>query len=203
MNINKSHSNLKKFFDPYAFTVTALICIFWIIGTDFLVHHFVPQEQQTLYQTVKGILFILVISVILASLHGREKYRIKQQRDRFNLLFESSPCATLIFDTDNNQIVDVNQAALAILKYPRKKLINCDIQTIFNNKEELGPVLEKLNLDESLKYHTESVILDLYKDRVYCYLVFANLTINGSHLTLIHLQKKRDHEASLFLENFT
>ncbi len=63
----------KGFIHLKTFAVSFSISLVWILGTDFIVHRILPQQYNTeLLQNMKGVGYVLVLSLIMSWLHKRE-----------------------------------------------------------------------------------------------------------------------------------
>ena len=70
--MNLLHS-FKKVIHPKTFIVSFILSLVWILGSDFIVHNLIPEQYNTeLLQNIKGIAYILILSLILSWLHKRE-----------------------------------------------------------------------------------------------------------------------------------
>lgn len=63
----------KKFIHLKTFIVTFGISLVWILGSDFIVHRVLSSQfDMELLQNVKGIVYILILSLLLSWLHKKE-----------------------------------------------------------------------------------------------------------------------------------
>jgi len=71
---------LIRLFDCFDFKIFAIclgFSIVWIVGTDYLVYEFASLEKGQLLQTVKGLTYVFIISLILSFFKRREKDTLK------------------------------------------------------------------------------------------------------------------------------
>lgn len=184
-------NKIKEYFDTQTFIITITFCMTWIISTDYIVDHFTPEHLHTQLQTIKGIIFVTFISIALAILHGREKFILKERRDEFIMLFENSPTPTLIFDFSTYKVVEVNQMALALFKYPRNEIEKKTMYELFNNADQWQPILENLKDNPTTKSHIESKAIDRLKNDVPLSLNFGGFNIFSKNYILVHLNTKK------------
>ncbi|WP_153799161.1 PAS domain-containing protein [Foetidibacter luteolus] len=119
----------------------------WIIFSDMLlasISKTVGLDEQT-GQTIKGLLYILVISLIIYFGVKKASQKLQNSFEEYKALFDSHPAPMWIFDTDL-KFVRVNNAAVLKYGYTADEFLNMHIKDI-RPKEEI----------EKLYRHIENV----------------------------------------------
>lgn len=138
--------------------------IIWIYFSDTIVAFFFKsKEQQLLYQTLKGFLYIISTSILLYILLRRfygaqldkidqlrkKEYVIQESENRYQLLFKESPIANIVFDAQTGIILDTNDQAQTILGIYREQMVGFKIsdilydQTFIDNLHNLSTASDK------------------------------------------------------------
>ncbi len=105
----------------------------WIFGTDWLwvrLTEGLPAHQVQMAQTAKGMLFILLTSLMLWYLVQRAMREIDRataahiaSEARYRQIFDKSTSMCWIIDTASMRILDVNSAAVLFYGWPREELV--------------------------------------------------------------------------------
>lgn len=128
--------------DFRTFILIFVISVCWIVFSDHLVHSSIYKYFDAQYvQTVKGIFYITVLSLLLAFSHRREKDALLKRQEDFSRLFYDSPQAMMIFSMDNFSILDVNLAAEQLYGYSKEEFLKLSVL-------DIRPLEEKPKFEE-------------------------------------------------------
>jgi len=72
-----------------------------------------------------------------------KRIALKASEEKYRLLFDNSPSPKYIFEIDSLQIIDVNEAMIALYGYPREELLTMTIKEL-RPLEEVGKLLAAL-----------------------------------------------------------
>lgn len=117
--------------------IYALVGFVWILLSDWLVFQLGSDRIITLFQNIKGWLFVLASATLIYILLARE-WRInlryateKEQREQdFTYLFQKHPQPMWIYDRHTLRFMEVNQKALTMYGYTREEWLMMRITDI-------------------------------------------------------------------------
>ncbi|WP_206202074.1 PAS domain S-box protein [Thermus caldilimi] len=132
--------------------VYAVFSLAWILGSDRLLLGLFPAaEALTRWQTGKGLLFVLLSSLLIHLLAKRWEESHRQAAEtlevaerRFRLLFQAHPLPMWVYDLESLRFLEVNQAAVEKYGYTREEFLTMTILGI-------RPERERTKLLEDLK----------------------------------------------------
>jgi nitrogen fixation/metabolism regulation signal transduction histidine kinase len=136
-------------FNLKIFVSIFLLCLFWIIGTDFLVYlyQFDPENLLTV-NICKGILFVFFVSLYIAYTYEKEKKLLQQKEYDYSRFFVQSPEPMIICGQEDLIIQECNISALSFLGLSspetKKYLLNDIVKA---GDELLGKLSSNENLD--------------------------------------------------------
>ncbi|WP_198266182.1 ATP-binding protein [sulfur-oxidizing endosymbiont of Gigantopelta aegis] len=89
----------------------------------------IKYESEVDYSLIWQILFVVFVLVVFLSYRQRElkkhNLQLEEQKELYNLVFESSSHAVLLFDTSSNQFFNCNSQAVKMLKaHSKNEVIN-------------------------------------------------------------------------------
>jgi PAS domain S-box-containing protein len=113
-------------------TVYASFGILWILFSDAFVDWLfaASPETITLIQSIKGILYVIVTSLLLYVLIRYETSRYQQKHNDFEKLFHKNPQPMWIYDLSNLSFLEVNHAAVEKYAYSRDEFLKMTIKDI-------------------------------------------------------------------------
>lgn len=106
-----------------------LICLLWIIGSDYLllmVNSFTDVETYSMLQTYKGIAFIGAMSVLLYFLLRRHQRNTTTSEEAYRHLFATNPTPMWLSEPQTGEIILVNKAARNLYKYSEQDFLLLD-----------------------------------------------------------------------------
>ncbi|MBI1294465.1 PAS domain S-box protein [bacterium] len=129
----------------YKITMNRIVPIYllfgglWIFLTDWLTVWFAPQlDQFAAWQTIKGMLFVLISGLLIYWLLLRKHRQIEAMTQhvyageaRYRLLFENNPLAMWVYDLETLAFLDVNQTAIKNYGYSQQEFLSmtiCDVR---------------------------------------------------------------------------
>ncbi|MGC4056588.1 MAG: PAS domain-containing protein [Chitinophagaceae bacterium] len=175
-----------KYAGPLKISIVYLLTGFiWIYGSDSFARAFFPAaSQQYLFQTIKGIFYVVSTALLLYYML-RRFYKAQQQKvdelreseQRYQFLFLSSPLAKIIYDADTGKIQEVNERACVFLGLSEEELLRRQIT-------EVIPEKKMTELSE-----LEGVIRYVKPDGIHLTLEAAASAFNykGTHMVLLSL----------------
>lgn len=132
-----------------------IIGVLWIIITDqLLIWLEIPltSPEIVLYQTAKGIGFVVFIGFLLYSHLKKTTLRIQKHELAHQRLFRGSPQPSLIFDQDSYKVLAVNEAAIKMYGYSEKEFLKLTIKDL-RPSEEVPQLVEHLKAIGKYKRH--------------------------------------------------
>src|SRR6056297_2776814 len=110
--------------------IYALMSVAWIMLSDHLVERIAPSPVALVWlQSVKGLAFVLLTSVVIGLLVYRQaaradaaRERLRERENYFRRLFESAPTAYQSLDASGH-VLDVNPAWCDLLGYRREEVM--------------------------------------------------------------------------------
>lgn len=98
-----------------------IVASLWILLSDRAVEVFLPADYQASAQTLKGWLFVFLMTFLLLIMLKKHSYDIRISEGRFSLLFDNAPLGIALLDRDGNLMMS-NKALSNILGYTNKEL---------------------------------------------------------------------------------
>jgi PAS domain S-box-containing protein len=131
-----------------ALRVTSVYAVFgflWILFSDALVDWLFSSSPDTksLIQSIKGILYVIVTSLLLYILIRYETSRYQQKQGDFEKLFHENPQPMWIYDLKSLNFLEVNHAAIEKYVYSRDEFLSMSIKDI-RPAEELPALMKSL-----------------------------------------------------------
>jgi len=115
--------------------------VLWILLTDFTVQILSESSFRVnsiwLMQTLKGLLFVCITTIVLYLLLSRAFHNINLRQGEVMRLFAESPIAMWIYEPNTLKILDVNTSTLNLYGYSKSELIS---KTIY----DLHPAGDKI-----------------------------------------------------------
>lgn len=110
----------------------------WILGSDRLLSLILPDlTTLSVWQSVKGICFVLVTALLLHTLLQRGLRKIQQAQNlsyritnEYWLLFEQNPNPMWVFDSKSLAFLAVNEAAIAHYGYSKDEFMSMTLRDI-------------------------------------------------------------------------
>ncbi|MDX1696444.1 MAG: hypothetical protein R3208_21945, partial [Ketobacteraceae bacterium] len=139
-----------------------LVAMSWIYITDLMVSQSVAeQSESTFWHTIKGALFVLVTAILLLVFIRRLLSRqndtlelVKASEASYRELFFFSPAPMIIFDLENLQVLDANNAVQGLCQKSREVLRELRLSEVFPDQEiRLTGLMDKLNEENDKKIH--------------------------------------------------
>lgn len=137
-----------------------ILSVLWIMYSDqFLAHSFERQQLIAQYQTIKGLVFVgittLVIFLLIKASQRKLEYAhnaIEESEKRYRLLVDESPF--MIGLVQDGQIIYANPAACEILEREQSELIGGGIEKVVHpdTLKEVQERLAKLADGEAVQY---------------------------------------------------
>ena len=124
-----------------------LIGCIWITLSDkmlLLFHRSVTEDYIQLVNSGKGLLFVMVTSLLLWQLIRLNNKRLTQSEKQYRLIYEDSPIPNWIYDLQSLRFVSVNESAIKLYGYSREEFLSMTILDI-RPPEEQARVLEALH----------------------------------------------------------
>lgn len=189
----------------------------------------IVNRPQTVYNQYRAFFFITLSLIILMFVlfwllllyHFRyrnyELQRTKMAREterlanRYNILFEQSSSAIVIFELESSKVLSFNDKALDLFEVPENKFKHYPLNRYFNHYDEL-----KANIDNLLKGPFElevykndhrpfqaQIILSLLEeeDITYAYAIINDISLRKAQEEEIRISKARLNEALLNSRN--
>jgi len=129
-----------------------VIGLLWILFSDTLLAGAADDVATfRIVQTYKGWFFVLATGAFLYYLLRRENKKVEKlnsqllaSSDYYSILFNNNPQAIWIYDCVQQKILEVNDAAIALLGYSRKDFLKLRIEDLFDQRdvEVLGAVMQ-------------------------------------------------------------
>lgn len=131
--------------DKKTFLLIFMISFVWIVFSDHLVHNSIYKYfDAQIVQSVKGLFYITVLSLLLAYSHRREKDVLISKQEDFSRLFYDSTQAMLIYSANDYKILDVNLSAQQLYRYSKSEFSPL---VIF----DLAPIEERTRFKETVE----------------------------------------------------
>lgn len=130
-----------------------LIGCTWIALSDkvlFLFHRTLDQDHIELISSGKGLIFVLITSVLLWHLIRLNNRRLAKSEKQYRLMYEGSPMANWIYDLKSLKFVSVNDSAVKLYGHSHEEFLT---KTIL----DIRPVQEQEKVLEALKSVSSNV----------------------------------------------
>ena len=138
-----------KYGNSFKLTLIYLIAgLAWVYLGDLVVNViFDSGTQQSAYQTLKGFIYIFFTALLLFfllrrfykaqfiklnELKNKERY-LRESESRYQLLFEESPLAKIIYDKETLNILELNNQALKNLGYSRENIVGRPVTDLLSH----------------------------------------------------------------------
>ncbi|HEV7350170.1 PAS domain S-box protein [Telluribacter sp.] len=95
----------------------------WILVTDSAGYYAGGQEQEFYLNLIKGLLFVLLTSVLLYVLIDRSYRKLARSEKQHRALYENSPTPTWIYCLSDLRFLTVNEAAIQKYGYSREEFL--------------------------------------------------------------------------------
>jgi len=132
---------------PVRISVIYLIISFiWITISDtilFLFRGIINGNYLQAISSGKGLLFVLVTSILLWYLIKRNNKRLAESEKQYRLMYEDSPIPNWIYDLETLQFLSVNESAIEHYGYTLEQFLSMTILDI-RPPDDHGKVLEAL-----------------------------------------------------------
>ena len=183
----------------------------------------VYNEYKTFFFiTLSLIILMFVLFWILLLYHFRYRnYEIQRTKmaaetkimaNRYNILFEQSNSAIVIFDLESSNVISFNDKALNLFEVPKEKFKNYPLNVYFENYSELKANLHNLLKEpfemtmfkEDYSTFTAQVILSLLEEdenSTFAYAIINDISIRKEQEEEIRVSKQRLNEALLNSNN--
>ncbi|MCF7832698.1 MAG: PAS domain S-box protein [Candidatus Marinimicrobia bacterium] len=137
--------------------------------------------------------------------------KTKRLANRYNILFEQSNSAIVIFELETGVVVTFNEKALKIFNTPQEHFKNYPLKKYFSNYDELKKNIKKLSTapfememfrwDRST-FHAQVILNILIEDNSqYVYAIINDITIKKEQENELKVSKDRLNEALLNSKN--
>lgn len=125
---------MNKPITPFTTVIVYAICgVVWILATDALLIELPLGTSLTnlwLGQHFKGILYILLSSILLYSVIKRNMARLELSQKAYIRMFRENPQPMWIFSTEDFRFMEVNYAAIRLYGYSREEFLRMTILDI-------------------------------------------------------------------------
>ena len=113
----------RRYLSPLTIAVLyAVIGALWILVSDRALSAFFPAEELERWQTLKGLLYVVVTALLLYLATRRSLAGVRASERLYRQMFETTTVALLI-DPATARIEDANAAACAFYGWPRDELV--------------------------------------------------------------------------------
>jgi len=182
----------------------------------------VYNEFRSFFFITLGLIIIMFVLFWLLLLYHFRYRNFEAQRtkmaaetkilaNRYNILFEQSNSAIVIFDLTNSTVVSFNDRALDLFEVPKEKFLNYPLDNYFPNYEELRNNLQEL-LQEPFEmtmykndystFEAQVILSQLQEgDSSYAYAIINDITLKKEQEKEIKVSKERLNEALLYSKN--
>jgi signal transduction histidine kinase/CheY-like chemotaxis protein len=189
----------------------------------------IVNKPQTVYNQYRTFFFITLSLIILMFLlfwllllyHFRyrnyELQRTKMAKEterlanRYNILFEQSNSAIVIFELENSKVLSFNDKALDLFEVPEDKFRHYPLNRYFSNYDELranitdllkGPFELEVYKNDHRPFQAQ-IILSLLEeeDITYAYAIINDISLRKAQEEEIRISKARLNEALLNSKN--
>ncbi len=134
-----------------------IVGITWIYFSDTALNYFFKYQNlnETYWQgTIKGILFIVVTSILLYHLIKRYFLAITNSEKDYRSMFDANPNPMWIYDLQTLKFIEVNKAAIVQYGYTRQEFLSKTVLDIRSNEEKerflknVNTVIKKTSYEE-------------------------------------------------------
>jgi PAS domain S-box-containing protein len=169
--------------------IYALIGAAWIAGSDWLFDLLIPDINLLMrIQTIKGVLYVAITSVVLWSLIRRDMQRLRHGEQRYRSLFEGSQDALLLLTLDG-QFVDANRQVRLLTGYTADELKQFDRGSLLvNDVLDLLASCHTHLLDRDEPCSTVTRTLSTRNGSVPVELTVMPLDVNGTRMALFTMR---------------
>lgn len=136
-----------------------LVSGLWIVGSDRVVELLVPAAAQPMAQSLKGLAFVLLTSVMLylfvarlRRMHESSTHVLEHSEESYRALFLSNPNPMWVYEVKSLRFLAVNEAAVARYGYQEAEFLAMTIQDIRppEDRPQLQQALANLPSDGQL-----------------------------------------------------
>lgn len=115
-----------------------LFGLIWILVSDQLFYHFFDSKSYLFIQSFKGVLFVIVSSLLLWILLKKNEKKFKKISSEFDECFLNNPVPMAVYDVSTFKFVRVNKALEIISLFKENELISLGVLNLFadENKEK-------------------------------------------------------------------
>ncbi|OHB55271.1 MAG: hypothetical protein A2Y07_10935 [Planctomycetes bacterium GWF2_50_10] len=161
-----NHNNGRNFFKNVHLAAGRLVLIYavvagvYILASDKFLHMFIQEPDSiTWLQSVKGLVFVAVTSLLLYVLVSSYLMRLKKAHDdlaqsenTFATAFRRSPESISISTVDSGVYIDVNEGFTTFTGYSREEAVGHDVLSmgIWCNPEDRAKMLAGLEANEQV-----------------------------------------------------
>ena len=146
-------SIFKKRFPQYLVIIYICFGVLWILLTDYFVSLFFKDNiaQINAIQSVKGVVFIILSSLLLYIVASYFTNEINNQEHKYIKLFKDHPQPMWIYDIETYEIVKVNNAAINTYGYTKSEFLQLKLFDL------RPPSVRKKMLNDLKKSKTELI----------------------------------------------
>jgi signal transduction histidine kinase len=186
-------SNLINKFSVRIFLTIFVLCLFWIIGTDFFVYQFDFSASQLLLVNIgKGILFVFFVSVYVAYAYENEKRLLEQKEFDYSRFFVNSPEPMFICLVDDLIIIDLNHAAESFFGTNNLSLKGTSVKNFVFEADRLEKITRDFDPNEMIDTGLYQ-IKHANRAEAYVTLTFYGVNFRGQSCFLVKLVDQTDY----------
>ena len=116
-------------------TYAAIGCIY-ILLSDYVGEFLFPQlHGYGLFQTIKGLFFVITTAVLLLILIRNFAGRIEHSNKQYRYFFQNHPNPIIIYNTNTFEIVNANRASLLFLQASKNELIGKSFDEFLSHQQ--------------------------------------------------------------------
>jgi PAS domain S-box-containing protein len=105
----------------------------WIIGSDTISFYY--SGTYPVFQSMKGILFVLITTITLYFLIRNWGKQLQQSQQEYMKLFEENPLPMWLYDTQSLKFLAVNQAAVRAYEYSKEAFLKMRVTEILAEED--------------------------------------------------------------------
>ncbi len=203
--LDKHKTSYTKSSVKYLIVICHLHLLYSVVrGTSAL---FMPMDKNPLFQTLTFIAasivgYFLTFGFILL-VNDKLNSDLKESKDRFELMFHTSPDASVITDLDNGKIVNANEGFTELVGYTKDEIIGKSYSDacIYELPADFDAVIQRF-FEEGSFDNIEITLLHKNGERTTCLASSKIIYINGSQHVFSILrnitERKRREEQILY-----
>ncbi|WP_207425222.1 PAS domain S-box protein [Pedobacter sp. SYSU D00535] len=116
-----------------------VVGVIWILVSDRIIEIFtssLPVEDRLIYQSAKGILFILITAILLYIIVKKLQEKYLASERQYRKLFADNPNPMWIYNVETLRFIEVNDAAIEKYGYSREEFSSMTVLDIRKDEEK-------------------------------------------------------------------